>query len=83
MTSPHANGGPPQISIWYFVGATFIFAAPALFFPDAELWVRIILLAAGCLAIVAGGVQLGREIAHRRTGSDTPPTTDSDTEREE
>ena len=56
----------PQIAIWYFVGATFLFAAPALFFPDADQWVRIALLAAGFLAIVGGGIQLGREIRLRR-----------------
>lgn len=79
MTSSQAKTESPQVAIWYFVGATFIFAAPALLFPDAELWVRIIVFAAGFLAIVAGGVQLGREIAERRTTRDAPPATGSDT----
>ena len=59
-TSP-SGAQSPQIAVWYFVGATFAFAAPALFFADADLWVRLALFAAGFLAIVGGGIQLGRE----------------------
>lgn len=29
------------IAIWYFVGATFIFALPMTLFPDMEWWVRV------------------------------------------
>ena len=43
MDTSRRNTEPPQIAIWYFVGATFLFVAPTLFFPDADLWVRIVL----------------------------------------
>lgn len=64
-TSPTASD-TPQIAVWYFVAATFIFAAPAVFFPEADLWVRIVLLAAGLVTVVGGGIQLGREITQKR-----------------
>lgn len=66
MNTPVDTTDTPQIAVWYFVAATFIFAAPALFLTDADMWVRIALLAAGFLTIVAGGVQLGRELTQRR-----------------
>jgi hypothetical protein len=80
MTSSQAGNETPQIAIWYFVGATFLFAASVTFFPDAQLWVRIILWVAGFIAVLGGGVQLAREIAHRRAA---PPTTDPDAEPNE
>lgn len=73
MNTDRGDAQPQQIAIWYFVGATFLFAAPALFFPDADVWVRIVLFAAGFLVIIVGGVQLGREIRHRRDLRDEPP----------
>lgn len=65
MTS-NSNTSTPQIAVWYFVGATFVFAAPALFFPEAPLWVRIACFALGVLVVVGGGLQLSREIRQRR-----------------
>jgi hypothetical protein len=83
MNTTRGNTEPPQIAIWCFVGATFLFVAPTLFFPDADLWVRIVLFAAGFLAIVGGVIQLGREIRKRRDQRDessrdeNPPQPDS------
>ena len=82
MNASLGNTETPQIAIWYFVGATFIFAAPTLFFPDADLWVRIVLFAIGFLAIVGGGIQLGREIRQRRERRDESPRDDDETERD-
>ena len=78
----NANTGTPQIAVWYFVGATFIFAAPALFFPGAQPWVRVALFIAGFLVIVAGGIQLGREITQRRNRSGETPPEIAETERD-
>ncbi|MET0297220.1 MAG: hypothetical protein ABW024_07450 [Microbacterium sp.] len=63
----------PQIAIWYFVGATFVFAAPVIFFPDAGVWLRIATLALGFALIVVGGIQLGREITQRRENKAAAP----------
>ncbi len=64
----------PSISIWLFVGATFLFVAPELFLPGTDLWVKIAFIVAGFVVVVIGGIQLGREIARGRTGrGDLPP----------
>lgn len=47
MTDTNHPESPTQIAVWYFVGATFAFSLPNLFFPDAELWTRILLFVAG------------------------------------
>lgn len=72
MTSKGSTSAP-QIAVWYFVGATFIFAAPVLYFPDAELWIRIASFALGFLVMIAGGVRLAREITQRRDSRNAPP----------
>ncbi|MGM7677979.1 hypothetical protein [Microbacterium sp. A94] len=59
----------PQVAVWYFVAATFLFASTILFFPDADVWVRIATIVVGLLIVVAGGIQLGREIKARRQES--------------
>lgn len=76
MTRPDdtSRSEPQQIAVWLFVGATFLFAWPALFQTDPSLWVRIVFLAAGFLAIVAGGIQLGRELRQRHRPDDSDPT---------
>lgn len=56
----------PAVAVWYFVSATFVFAFPS-FFPDLDLWVRIVSMAFGMLLIVLGGIQLGKEVkAHQQ-----------------
>lgn len=75
MTTPQNT--PPQTAVWFFVGATFIFAAPTIVFDDAPPWVRWVTLTVG-LVVVAGGVQLGREVTQRRSvreqrSSEEPP----------
>lgn len=58
----------PQYAVWYFVAATFVFAAPTILFSEPlELWIRITLITAGLLLVVAGGLQLTREMRSRRT----------------
>lgn len=74
MNSPQSTQVTPNIAVWYFVGATFIFAAPALFVPEAEIWLRVLLLAAGFVAVIAGGIQLGREIKQRSAGRVVAPS---------
>ncbi|GAA1683210.1 hypothetical protein GCM10009807_28810 [Microbacterium lacus] len=78
MDSSQSIQDTPNIAVWYFVGATFIFAAPALFMPEAEIWLRALLLAAGFVAVIAGAIQLGREIkqrsARRVVAPSEPPT---------
>lgn len=56
----------PQIAVWYFVAATFVFASTELFFTDPEPWVRICALVLGFGLVVAGGFQLGKELKARR-----------------
>ncbi|MET0674021.1 MAG: hypothetical protein ABWY37_11070 [Microbacterium pygmaeum] len=72
MTSK-THSTTPSIAIWYFVGATFIFAAPTLFFPGSPWWVTAGTLALGLVAMVLGGIQLGREIQQQRASRATPP----------
>jgi hypothetical protein len=57
---------PQQIAVWYFVAATFVFAAPTLFFDSGEPWLRILTVIVGFALVIAGGVQLGREMKSRR-----------------
>ena len=79
MDTPRGNTEASQFAIWYFVGATFLFAAPALFFPGADLWIRIVFFAAGFLAIVGGGIQLGREISRSRDARGESPRDETET----
>ncbi|WP_298942423.1 hypothetical protein [uncultured Microbacterium sp.] len=64
MTTPQNT--PPQTAVWFFV------------FDDAPPWVRWVTLTVGLLVVVAGGVQLGREVTQRRSvreqrSSEEPP----------
>jgi hypothetical protein len=46
----------PHTAVWYFIGATFIFAAPTIFFRDADLpWLLVAALVLG-FAVFAGGI---------------------------
>ncbi|MGF3055588.1 hypothetical protein [Microbacterium sp. YY-01] len=56
----------PQVAVWFFVAATFVFASTSLFFPDAETWLRITTVVAGLVLVVLGGIQLSREFAQRK-----------------
>lgn len=67
MTStPEPRREQQQIAVWYFVGATFVFGMPAAFLTDPAPWVRLVFLVIGFALVVAGGVQLGRELRQRR-----------------
>lgn len=66
---------PQPLAVWFFIGATFVFAAPVIFFPDAPFWLRLVTLGLGMLLVIGGGVQLGREIRGRRASTD--PTTEN------
>jgi hypothetical protein len=72
-----ADSGPtpsPQYAVWFFVAATFVFAMPVIVFHGtAETWVTIVSLTGGSLLVVAGGVQLGRELRRREVD---PPSED-------
>ncbi|MDR2294861.1 MAG: hypothetical protein LBE05_06615 [Microbacterium sp.] len=61
-----AGKGRQETSVWYFVGAVFIFAVPNLLFRDIELWARIGVIALGFAVMIAGFVQLRREMTARR-----------------
>lgn len=68
MTStPEPRREQQQIAVWYFVGATFAFVAPTLFFPDVPAWARIGCIVVGVVAFVAGAVQFRRERRQRRS----------------
>lgn len=56
----------PQVAVWFFVAATFVFASTSLFFPSADAWLRITTLAIGFVLVILGGVQLSRELSGRR-----------------
>lgn len=77
MTSTSTAPGP-SIAVWYFVGATFVFAAPVIFFPEAPWWVRLTSITVGLVVTVLGGIQLGREIRQQRTNRDAPPDAAAD-----
>lgn len=57
-------------AVWYFVGATFIFAMPNLLFGDLAWWARIAFIALGFVVMIAGFFQLRRELAAKRQGTD-------------
>lgn len=67
----------PQVAVWYFVAATFVFAAPVLFFRDNDtLWMPIVTLIVGFALVVLGGIQFSRELrdrSRRRSGEQPPP----------
>jgi hypothetical protein len=67
-----AGKGRPETSVWYFVGAVFIFAVPNLLFRDIEPWARIGIIALGFAVMIAGFVQLRREMTARRDGDSGP-----------
>ena len=72
MTSK-SSSSTPQVAVWCFIGATFLFIAPTLLFRDAPWWVTIVCVVLGLVATVGGGIQLGREIRQRRDSGDAPP----------
>lgn len=56
------SGTPQQTSVWYFVGATFIFASPILFFRGVDsMWWSIGTLAVGFVVMAAGFRVMARE----------------------
>jgi hypothetical protein len=57
------NGG--TTSVWYFVGATFLFAGPLIFGFDDFGFFRIITLILGAVVMVAGFIVLRRESGKR------------------
>lgn len=65
-----ATEPPPQIAVWYFIGATFSFALPTLLFQNADPWVRMLTTVLGFVLIIVGGYQLNREMRARRDDSD-------------
>lgn len=71
--SPPPAKTPPQIAVWYFVAATFVFASSTIWFPDAGLWGRLVIMALGMLLVVLGGIRLGREITAHRSATTPPP----------
>lgn len=73
MMTENDTGSTPQVAVWYFVGATFLFAAPVLFFADADPWVHVVTLVLGFAAIVVGGIHLGREITQWQKKKNAPP----------
>lgn len=72
----------PETSVWYFVGATFIFSSPALFFRDSALpWLPFVTYGLGLVVFVTGIVVFVREQRQRRSADNTespgppePPT---------
>ncbi|MCY1718691.1 hypothetical protein OVA26_17280 [Microbacterium sp. SL62] len=52
---------PASTTVWYFVGATFVFALPMMLFPGMPWWARVATIAFGGAFIAAGLWQLRRE----------------------
>jgi hypothetical protein len=51
-----------QTSVWYFVGATFIFVSPSLFFRDLNSpWLTFGTIAVGLVVMAAGFRVMARE----------------------
>lgn len=71
---------PQPLAVWFFIGATFVFAAPVIFFPDAPFWLRLVTLGLGMLLVIGGGVQLGREIRGRRASTEPANESPSDSD---
>ena len=64
----------PQLAVWYFVAATFVFSGSVFVLQTDSVWLQILLFVVGLVLIVLGGIQLAREIAERRRRADpTPP----------
>jgi CHASE2 domain-containing sensor protein len=57
---------PPQIAVWLFLAATFVFASTSVFLTGAGTWLRITTLVVGLVLVILGGIQLGREISARK-----------------
>lgn len=52
----------PQTAVWYFVAATFISCAPALFFRGSDaLWLSLGSLGLGAVVLITGFVVALRE----------------------
>lgn len=55
------QGKAPETAVWYFVAATLIFAAPMIFFRDANLpWLPLVALGVG-LGVFGLGVRVFRK----------------------
>lgn len=80
------NNQQTSTALWYFVGGTFCFALPTTLFQGLPWWARIAFAVVGFVVLIAGFVQLNREMAAKRradTGTDTrtdstPGTGDDD-----
>jgi len=57
---------PQQTAVWYFIGAVFIFTLPNMLFPDLAGWARILFITSGVIIMVAGFVQLRRDLQLNR-----------------
>ncbi|UVI36852.1 hypothetical protein [Brevibacterium spongiae] len=63
-----------QTAVWYFIGAVFIFTAPNLLFDGLDGWGRALFFAVGIVVMVAGFVQMRREVlANRRAAPPQVP----------
>lgn len=61
MTAKERDG-TTSASIWYFLGAVFVFVLPNQLFAGLDWWLRMLFIAVGVAMIVAGFVQLRREM---------------------
>ncbi len=57
---------PASVSVWYFVGATFVFTLPTLLFPDMPWWARAASIPLGAALIAVGIWQLRREMMDKK-----------------
>ncbi|WP_285041161.1 hypothetical protein [Plantibacter sp. LMC-P-059a] len=63
-SQPTSSNGS-STAVWYFVGATFLFAGPLIFGVNDFGFFRIITLVLGAVVMVAGFVVLRRETTKR------------------
>jgi len=66
---PPATDAPASrtdTSVWYFVGATFLFAGPMVFGFDDGGFLRILTFVLGAVVFVCGAIVFRREYLRRR-----------------
>lgn len=58
---PEPAKAPANTSVWYFVGATFLFAGPTVFSFGDNGFLRVLTLVLGAVVFVCGIIMFRRE----------------------
>lgn len=62
----NAAKAPANTAVWYFVGATFLFAGPTVFSFGDNGFLRVLTLVLGAVVFVCGIIVFRREHLSRR-----------------